>query len=116
LCHFGLNESSVRFAGLVQGTSILITGCPDGELIAAGAQAVRFAVLPLHENLKLVGVPDNTDAANAQLALFGQTARARSSPLDFERKAAEAMRPLDLLSLIWDLVVPPHDSDSSIDA
>jgi hypothetical protein len=85
LCHFGLNESSVRFAGLVQGTSILITGCPDGELIAAGAQAARFAVLPLHENLKLVGVPDNTDAANAHLALF------------------------DLLSLIWDLVVPPHD-------
>ncbi|MGZ4391744.1 MAG: hypothetical protein ACXVRK_06450, partial [Gaiellaceae bacterium] len=69
----------------VQASSTLITGCPDGELITAEPQAARFAVLPLHENLKLVGVPDNAHAANAHSALR------------------------DLISLIWDLVVPPHD-------
>ena len=44
--------------------------CPDGELIAAEAQTARCAVLPLHENLKLVGVPDDTSAANADSVLL----------------------------------------------
>jgi hypothetical protein len=57
---------------------------PDGKLIAAKTQTARFTVLPFHENLKLVGVPDDTHAANAHLAL------------------------LDLISLIWDRVVPRH--------
>jgi hypothetical protein len=74
----------VRFVGLVQAAIILITGC-DGKLIAAGAQAARPRVLPLHENLKLVGVPDDAHPPNAHLAL------------------------LDLISLIRDLVVPQHD-------
>jgi hypothetical protein len=69
----------------VQASSIFLAGCPDGELIAAEAQTARSAVLPLHENLKLVGVPDDTQAANAASAL------------------------LDLISLVWDRVVPkPH--------
>jgi hypothetical protein len=72
----------MRFGGLVQASSIFGGGCPDRELVAAEAQAARFAVLPLHENLKLVGVPDDTHAANAHLAL------------------------LDLISPAWDLVVP----------
>jgi CelD/BcsL family acetyltransferase involved in cellulose biosynthesis len=83
-CHFGLSEP-VRFAGLVQAARILIPGCPDGELIAADAQAARPAVVPLHKNLELVGVPDDAHPANAHLAL------------------------LDPISLIWDLVVPLHD-------
>jgi hypothetical protein len=72
----------MRFGGLVQASSIFGGGCPDRELIAAEAQAARSAVLPLHENLKLVGVPDDTHAANAHLAL------------------------LDLISPVWDLVIP----------
>jgi hypothetical protein len=81
----GLIES-VRFRGSRSRFEHLRRESSDGKLIAAKAQAARFAVLPLHENLQLVGVPDNTDAANAHVAL------------------------LDLISLIWDLVVPTHDS------
>jgi hypothetical protein len=80
----GLIES-VRFRGSRSRFEHLRRESSDGKLIAAKAQAARFAVLPLHENLQLVGVPDNTDAANAHVAL------------------------LDLISLIWDLVVPTHD-------
>jgi hypothetical protein len=91
----------VRFADLVQASSILITGCPDGELIAAEAQAAGSAVLPLHENLKLVGVPDNPHAANAHSALRDLISfiwdpvvpQHDFSPLGFERKMAEALRP-----------------------
>jgi hypothetical protein len=82
--HFGLGKS-VRFVGLVEAASILITGRSDKELIAPEAQTARLAVLPLHENLELVGVPDDAHAANAHLEL------------------------LDLISLVWDLVIPPHD-------
>jgi hypothetical protein len=72
----------MRFGGLVQASSSFGSGRPDRELIATEAQAARFAVLPLHENLKLVGVPDDTHAANADLAL------------------------LDLISPVWDLLIP----------
>jgi hypothetical protein len=78
----------VRIGGLVQASS-LFGGRSDGELIPVEAQTARFAVLPLHENLKLVGVPDDTDAANAHLAL------------------------LDLISPVWDLVVPNAHMDLS---
>jgi hypothetical protein len=66
----------------VQASSIFFGGCSDGELIAAEAQTARSAVLPFHENLKLVGVPNDTQAANAGSAL------------------------LDLISPVWDRVVP----------
>ena len=66
----------------VQASSIFFGECSDGELIAAEAQTARSAVLPFHENLKLVGVPDDPQAANAGSEL------------------------LDLISPVWDRVVP----------
>jgi hypothetical protein len=75
----------MRFAGLARASCVFVAGRPDGELIAVGAQAARSAVMPLHENLKLVCVPHDAHAANAHSAL------------------------LDLIALIWDLVVSPHD-------
>jgi hypothetical protein len=66
----------------VQASSIFFGACSDRELIAAEAQTTRSAVLPFHENLKLVGVPDDTQAANAGSEL------------------------LDLISPVWDRVVP----------
>jgi hypothetical protein len=74
----------MRFAGLARASYVFVAGRPDGELIAVEAQAARSAVMPLHEDLKLVCVPHDAHAANAHSAL------------------------LDLISLIWD-VVPPHD-------
>jgi hypothetical protein len=74
--------ATVRIGGLPVQASSIFGGCLDGELIAAEAQTARCAVLPLHENLKLVGVPDDTQAAAAASAL------------------------LDLISLVWDRVVP----------
>ena len=75
----------MRFAGLARGSYVFFAGRPDRELIAVEAQAARSAVMPLHENLKLVCVPHDAHAANAHSAL------------------------LDLISLIWDLLVPPHE-------
>jgi hypothetical protein len=75
----------MRFAGLARASYVFVAGRPDGELIAVGTQAARTAVMPLHENLKLVCVPHDAHAANAHSAL------------------------LDLISLIWDLVVPAHE-------
>jgi hypothetical protein len=75
----------MRFAGLARASCVFVAGRPDRELIAIGPQAARSAVVPLHENLKLVCVPHDAHAANAHSAL------------------------LDLISFIWDLVVPPHD-------
>ena len=75
--------ATVFLGGLpVQASSIFFGECSDGELIAAEAQTARSAVLPFHENLKLVGVPDHTQAANAGSEL------------------------LDLISPVWDRVVP----------
>ena len=88
-CHRGLSES-VRIESLVQASCTFLGGRSDREVIVAGDQTAGFAVLPLHENLKLVGVPDDADAANAHSAL------------------------LDLISLVWDPVVPERHMTSPL--
>jgi hypothetical protein len=62
---WGLDAESVA-AAEVEGA----LDSPDAERIAAEAQTARFAVLPLDQDLKLVGVPDLADPSDSQPPLL----------------------------------------------